>query len=95
MHKTFISFHHENEQDLKDEIIERFGGEYFINKSVGDEDIDIELSDESIMAKIRQDHIVDSTVTLILIGKETYNRPFINSEIQASLWGIILQAYLG
>lgn len=87
MHKTFISFHHENEQDLKDEIIERFGGEYFINKSVGDEDIDIELCDDSIMAKIRQDHIADSTVTLILIGKETYNRPFINSEIQASLWG--------
>lgn len=29
MHKTFLSYHHANEQDLKDEIIENFGGGFF------------------------------------------------------------------
>jgi hypothetical protein len=27
MHKTFLSYHHANEQDLKDSIIETYGGE--------------------------------------------------------------------
>jgi len=87
MHKTFISFHHENEQDLKNEIIKKFGGEHFIDKSVGDGEIDTTLDDESIMVKIRQNYISDSTVTLVLIGNETHTRSFINAEIQASLWG--------
>ncbi|MBP1488968.1 MULTISPECIES: TIR domain-containing protein [Acinetobacter calcoaceticus/baumannii complex] len=87
MHKTFISYHHDKEQDLKNEIIATFGGDHFIDKSVNDGDINTEISDESIMRKIRQDYIADSTVTLVLIGEETYSRPFINSEIQASLWG--------
>src|SRR5699024_1386889 len=29
----------------------------------------------------------DSTVLLVIVGEETAQRPFINSEIQASLWG--------
>jgi hypothetical protein len=87
MHKTFISYHHENEQDLKDQIIEDFGGDFFIDKSVKDGDIDPENSEETIMRTIREDFLSDSTVTLILVGKETSQRPFVNSEIQASLWG--------
>lgn len=39
------------------------------------------------MRKIRDQYLKDSSVTLILIGRETASRPFINSEIQASLWG--------
>lgn len=39
MHKTFLSYHHANEQDLKDGIIEAFGGASFIDKSVSDGDI--------------------------------------------------------
>ena len=40
MHKTFISYHHKNEQDLKDEIITKGSKEFFIDKSVKDGDID-------------------------------------------------------
>lgn len=87
MHKTFLSYHHANEQDLKDDIIENFGGEYFIDKSVSDGDISTTISEESIMRKIREDYLADTTVTVVLIGNETKNRPFVNSEIQASLWG--------
>lgn len=87
MHKTFISYHHDNDQDLKDQIIEGFGGEDFIDKSVHDGDIDTDNSEETIMRKIREEYLSDSTVTLVIIGQETALRPFVNSEIQASLWG--------
>ncbi|MEQ6390813.1 TIR domain-containing protein [Bacillaceae bacterium S4-13-58] len=85
MHKTFVSYHHANDQDLKDEIIEMFSDEDFIDKSVGDGEIDPDLPEETIMEKIREDYLQDSTVTLVLVGWETAERPFVNSEIQASL----------
>lgn len=87
MHKTFLSYHHANEQDLKDDLIEKFGGESFIDKSVSDGDISTTISEESIMRKIREEYLEDSTVTVVLIGRETKQRKFVNSEIQASLWG--------
>lgn len=87
MYKTFLSYHHANEQDLKDGIIETFGGKLFIDKSDSDGDISIDVSDDYIMRKIREDYLGDSTVTVVLIGKDTVNRPFVNSEIQPYLWG--------
>lgn len=85
MHKTFISYHHQGEQDIKNEIIEKFGGDDFIDKSVSDGDIDPDLNEETIMSKIRSEYLYNSTVTLVLVGIETSQRPFVNSEIQASL----------
>ena len=72
MHKTFISYHHAREQELKDQIIEKGveGGE-FIDKSVTDGDIDTDLSEDTIMRKIREDYIGDSTVVIVLVGEET------------------------
>ncbi|MGK7245339.1 TIR domain-containing protein [Buttiauxella agrestis] len=87
MHKTFLSYHHANEQALKDEIIRLYGGESFIDKSVSDGEISTDVSDDYIMRKIREDYLKDTTVTVVLIGLETAQRPFVNSEIQASLWG--------
>lgn len=86
-HKTFISYHHDNEQWAKDKIIEDFGVDDFIDVSVHNGDIDVNLSEEAIMKKIRDEYLKDSTVTLVIVGEETSLRPFINSEIQASLWG--------
>lgn len=85
--KTFISYHHENEQWAKDKIIEEFGGEDFLDVSVHDGDIDVGLPEDTIMKKIRNKYLKNSTVTLVIVGQETSKRPFINSEIQASLWG--------
>ncbi|RAS91805.1 hypothetical protein A3863_04825 [Priestia endophytica] len=86
-HKTFISYHHANEQWAKDQIIDKFGEEDFIDQSVHDGDIDVDLPEDTIMRKIRDEYLKSSTVTLVIIGEETAQRPFINSEIQASLWG--------
>lgn len=87
MHKTFISYHHANDQDLKNQLIEEFGGGEFIDKSVKDGDIDTDNAEETIMRTIKEDFLSDSTVTLVIVGYETAQRPFVNSEIQASLWG--------
>lgn len=87
MHKTFISYHHDNDQDLKDLLIKKFGGDEFIDKSVGEGDIKTTNTDETIMRTIRDDFLETSTVTLVIVGSETAQRPFVNSEIQASLWG--------
>ncbi|OZQ77435.1 TIR domain-containing protein [Paenibacillus odorifer] len=87
MHKTFISYHHDNDQDLKDLIINKFGGDQFIDKSVSDGDINTNNTEETIMRTIKNDFLSDSTVTLVIVGYETAKRPFVNSEIQASLWG--------
>ena len=85
MHKTFVSFHHDDEEQLKDEILRRGDAEEFIDKSVGDGDIDPDLDEATIMRKIREEYLYDSTVTLVLVGWETARRPYINSEVQASL----------
>ena len=88
MHKTFISYHHANDQDLKDEIIKKgVAGGSFIDKSVSDGDINVNLDENTIMRKIREDYLQDSTVIVVIIGEETFYRPYINSEIQAGLWG--------
>ncbi|HFU3864128.1 TPA: TIR domain-containing protein [Streptococcus suis] len=86
MHKTFISYHHANEQDLKNRIIQIGSGEFFVDKSVKEGDINPNLSEDYIMSKIRTDYIGDSTVVIVLIGEETSQRPYVNSEIQAALW---------
>lgn len=88
MHKTFISYHHSGEQDLKDKLIYHANvGQYFIDKSVSDGDIDPSLSEDTIMRKLSEEFIKDSSVIVVLIGEQTANRPFVNSEIQAGLWG--------
>lgn len=88
MHKTFISYQHSNEQTLKETIIEQSKlKDEFIDKSVSDGDISPDLSEETIMSKIRTEYIQDSSVMIVLIGEETAQRPYINSEIQAGLWG--------
>lgn len=87
MHKTFLSYHHANEQDLKDELIKKHGGESFIDKSVSDGDINEDNAEETIMKTIREDYLADSTVVVVLVGEETALRKYVNSEIQAALWG--------
>ncbi|KOY72818.1 uncharacterized protein RZ70_06830 [Apilactobacillus kunkeei] len=88
MHKTFISYHHDGEQDIKDEIVYNAGlNDFFIDKSVGDGEINVYLTEDTIMSKIRHNYIQDASVIVVLIGYETSKRPYVNSEIQAGLWG--------
>lgn len=87
MHKVFISFHHDNDQDYKDylsNIAKPY--EVFIDKSVEIGDVDEDDSDETIRQIIRDEYLDDSTVTIVLVGKETKNRKHIDWEIFSSMY---------
>lgn len=84
MHKAFISYHHVNDQKRADYLKTQYGNDIFIDRSLGQPFPDY-MSDEEILAKIRQDYLKDSTVTVVLVGSETYKRKWVDWEIYASL----------
>ena len=76
----------------------------WFSKSVQIGDIDPNLKTETLRQKIRDEYLRDSTVTVVLIGAETWKRKHVDWEIGASirqteysprsgLIGIILPAY--
>ena len=89
-HKTFISYHTDDQEEV-DKFIETFDHErdVFIARAVGSDQTMDELinsdDDEYVMRRIREDHIRDSTVTLLFVGKETWTRKFVDWELASSL----------
>lgn len=87
-HKVFISYHHDDQQEV-DEFIKTFDEErrVFIARAVGAMAQDIIDSDDPdyVMRRIRELYLKDSTVTVVLIGKCTWARRYVDWEIQASL----------
>ncbi len=84
-HKCFISYH-------KDDLgyAEKFALEYsrvFISKVLGVSDQELVNSSDVnyIMRRIREDYLQDSTVTIVLLGKCTWSRKFVDWEIASSL----------
>lgn len=71
-HKVFVSFH-EADSRYKDKFA-KFMGDDIVDKSVGDGDIVTDLKVETIRTKIRDEFIADATVTVVLIGRCTWQR---------------------
>jgi hypothetical protein len=105
-HNVFISYHHKNDEAYKVEFERLFSGIYDIleTKAVTDGDIDPYLKTETIRQKIRDEFIRNSSVTVVLIGSETWKRKHVDWEISSSirdtqlnsrtgLLGIILPTY--
>lgn len=87
-HKVFISHYHVDDEEVK-KFVDKFAekDDVFIPKIVGD-DYDTTInSDDSkyIMRKIREDYLTDSTVTIVLIGDETWKRKYVDWEIASTL----------
>ncbi len=89
MHKVFISYHHANDQKYKEALLS-FNGQgdnrIFIDGSVDTGDISDNLTDEQIRAKIRDEYLKDTTVTILLVGEETKKRKHIDWEIYSSMF---------
>lgn len=107
-HKVFVSYHHDNDQAYRDRFEKLFAGQHdiMVSKSVQDGDIDENLPAETIRQKIRDEYLRDSTVTVVLIGTETWKRKHVDWEIGTSLretkyssrsglLGILLPTYPG
>ena len=86
MHKVFISHHHSNDQGHKDSLV-KIAEEHgiFVDMSVDTGDISDDLKDETIREMIRDQYLMDSTVTILLVGTETKNRKHIDWEIYSSM----------
>jgi hypothetical protein len=83
--KCFISHHHADALAV-DRFIRRFGPSRFIKRGVTmPEDVIDSDNVDYVMRRVRELYIRDSTVTIVLVGKCTWARRFVDWEVQASL----------
>lgn len=105
-HNVFVSYHHANDQAYRDYFERLFAQTYnvMVSKSVQIGEIDPYLNTETVRQKIRDEYLRDSTVTVVLIGSQTWQRKHVDWEIGSSirqtqynsrsgLLGIILPSY--
>lgn len=88
-HKCFISYHHDDELE-----VERFIDEFDHNRdvliargigaSMSGDIIDSDSADY-IKARIREKYLRSTTVTIVLVGRCTWARKFVDWEVAASL----------
>lgn len=86
-HQVFVSYHHANDQWDREKF-EGLFSEYYdiiISKSVQIGDIDPYLPTDTMRQKVRDEYLSDSTVTVVLVGKETWKRKHVDWEIGSSI----------
>lgn len=87
--KCFISYHHAD-QDEVSKFVRSFDHvqDAFIARGLGkemSEDIINSSDTDYVMSRIRKLYLGDSTVTLVMLGKCTWARRYVDWEIQSSL----------
>ena len=83
-HKVFVSYHHDFDEGYKTHFCASMGSD-IVDRSVEDGDIDPHLTTDTIREKIRDEFIADATVTVVLIGRCTWQRKHVDWEIGSSL----------
>lgn len=84
-HNIFLSYYHEQDQNYKDRFV-RMMGDNIVDKSVNLGDIiDNNVPSEAVLQRIREDHIAQVSVTVVLIGRCTWQRKYVDWEIGISL----------
>lgn len=86
-HKVFVSYHHANDQGYRDRFEKLFAYQYdiLVSQSVQIGDIEPNLKTETIRQKIRDEYLRDATVTVVLIGSETWKRKHVDWEIASTI----------
>ncbi len=92
--KAFVSYYHKENQSDRNIFENRFG-DLIVSKSVKDNDIDSENSDNYIKRLIQNGYLADTTVLIVLIGKKTKCRKHIDWEISGALNYKIGDRYAG
>ncbi len=83
-HKVFLSFHDELDWEYR-RIFQQNLGRDIVDKSVNDGDIDPTLRVSTVRTYIRDRFIADATVTVVLVGRCTWQRKHVDWEIGSSL----------
>jgi hypothetical protein len=86
-HRVFVSYHHDNDRFYRDEFERLFSdnSDVFISTSVQIGDIPAWLDSDTVRQKIRDDYLKDSTVTVVLVGTQTWQRRHVDWEISSSI----------
>ncbi len=85
-HKCFVSYHAADSVEVQ-QFIEQFG-ETFIPRVIGvsDDDPWVDSSNtDYIMSLVRERYLGDSTVTIVLVGRCTWARRYVDWEVYSSL----------
>lgn len=85
-HKCLLSYHADDLPEVED-FLENFG-DAFIPRVIGiSEDDPLVGSDDTdyVMDQIREKYLVDSTVTIVMIGSCTWARRFVDWEVYSTL----------
>lgn len=87
--KCFISYHHADQTEV-DKFVRTFDHNHdiFIARGLGKEmsqDIIDSTNTDYVMRRIRELYLSDSTVTIVMLGKCTWARRYVDWEIQSSL----------
>lgn len=87
--KCFISYHHADQGEVE-QFIQQFDHDQnvFIARGIGASmpgDIINSADDDYIKSKIRASYLRDTTVTVVLVGRDTWRRKFVDWEVAASL----------
>jgi hypothetical protein len=83
-HKVFLSYSKVDKAAV-DKFCKSFGNTFIRRGMLMEDDLIDSTSTDYVMTEIRKRYLKDSTVTIILIGKCTWSRRFIDWEIQSSL----------
>ena len=83
-HKVFVSYYHEDDEKYRNEF-ERLFDDIYVSKSVEVGDIDPNQNAERIRQIIRDEYLRDSTVTVVLVGNNTWKRKHVDWEISSSI----------
>lgn len=83
-HKVFVSYHHNNDQVYREQF-ERICSDAIVSHSVDIGDIDPNANTDYVRQKIRDEYLRDSTVTVVLVGNQSWQRKHIDWEIYSSL----------
>ena len=87
MRRVFISYHHRNEQYLKENLIQlNRHHNIFVDCSVDTGDIDDNLEPQVIRQTIRRNYLSESTVLILIVGKETRYRKHVDWELYSSMY---------
>jgi hypothetical protein len=84
-HRIFVSYHHGGDQFYYDQFSKAFHDTYEVifdtslERRIGSNDHDY------VMRKIREDYISGSSCTVVLVGRDTWRRKFVDWEVKATL----------
>jgi hypothetical protein len=83
--KVFMSYHHGGDQAYYDAFSQAFHDTYEV---ITDNSLERQIDSDNVeyvMRRIRENYITGSSCTIVLVGKETYARKYVDWEVKATL----------